>query len=66
MLLQIGALTGFRWALYYELEGQGDPSVSTLASDLAYIGAINSVQELQVTSDRGSSLRGSRDIDGGP
>ena len=39
MLLQIGALTGFRWALYYELEGQGDPSVSTLASDLAYIGA---------------------------
>ena len=27
----------FRWAIYYEPEGQGDPAASTIASDLAYI-----------------------------
>jgi hypothetical protein len=27
----------FRWALYYENESTGDPSVATIASDLAYI-----------------------------
>ena len=27
----------FRWALYYEPEGQGDPTVAQLTSDLAYI-----------------------------
>jgi hypothetical protein len=37
MLLQAAALTGFKWALYYEPEGQGDPSVSQIAADLAYI-----------------------------
>ncbi len=37
ILLQVAAATGFEWALYYELEGQGDPSVSAIASDLAYI-----------------------------
>jgi hypothetical protein len=29
--------TNFRWAIYYEPEGQGDPSVQQIASDLAYI-----------------------------
>jgi hypothetical protein len=29
--------TGFRWAVYYEPEGQGDPSVSQLQADLAYL-----------------------------
>jgi chitodextrinase len=29
--------TGFKWALYYEKEGFGDPSVSQLTSDLQYI-----------------------------
>ena len=37
MLLTLAAATGFKWALYYEPEGQGDPSVSSIASDLAYI-----------------------------
>ncbi|HEX4717383.1 MAG TPA: fibronectin type III domain-containing protein, partial [Thermoleophilaceae bacterium] len=29
--------SSFRWALYYEPEGQGDPTVAQLTSDLAYI-----------------------------
>jgi hypothetical protein len=29
--------TGFGWALYHEREGYGDPSVTEIASDLAYI-----------------------------
>lgn len=37
MLLQVAAVTGFEWALYYEPEGQADPPVSGIASDLAYI-----------------------------
>jgi hypothetical protein len=37
MLLQVATTTGFEWGLYYELEGQSDPSVSVIASDLAYI-----------------------------
>lgn len=31
--------TSFRWALYYEPEGQTDPSVNQIRSDLAYIKA---------------------------
>ncbi len=29
--------TGFKWSLYYEPEGYGDPSVSQIQSDLSYI-----------------------------
>jgi len=29
--------TGFKWAIYYEAEGYGDPDVATIQSDLAYI-----------------------------
>ena len=29
--------TGFKWSIYYEPEGQGDPSVTQIESDLAYI-----------------------------
>ncbi len=29
--------TNFRWAIYYEPEGIGDPTVAQIASDLAYI-----------------------------
>ncbi len=36
-LLQAAAGTKFRWALYYEMESQGDPSASQIQSDLAYI-----------------------------
>ncbi|MGZ6269214.1 MAG: hypothetical protein ACXWMU_01430 [Candidatus Limnocylindrales bacterium] len=28
----------FRWSIYYEPEGEGDPSVAQIAADLAYIG----------------------------
>lgn len=36
--LESGAAgTGFKWALYYEPEGQGDPTVAQLQSDLNYI-----------------------------
>jgi hypothetical protein len=35
--LSAAAGTKFRWALYYEMEGSGDPSVSQIKSDLAYI-----------------------------
>ena len=36
-LLSAAAGTKFRWALYYENESQGDPSVSQIQNDLAYI-----------------------------
>jgi hypothetical protein len=36
-LLQAGEQAGFRWALYVESEGQGDPSVAAIHSDLEYI-----------------------------
>jgi hypothetical protein len=29
--------TPFRWSVYYELEGQGDPSVAAISSDLNYL-----------------------------
>ncbi len=35
--LSASAGTNFRWALYYEMEGSGDPSVSQIQSDLTYI-----------------------------
>ncbi|MEP7104923.1 MAG: metallophosphoesterase [Chloroflexota bacterium] len=38
-LLAAAAGTGFTWTLYYEPEGQGDPSPAAIASDLAYIRA---------------------------
>jgi hypothetical protein len=38
-LLGAAAGTGFLWTLYYETEGQGDPSPAVIASDLAYIRA---------------------------
>jgi hypothetical protein len=37
VLLTAAAGTNFRWALYYENESQGDPSVSQLQNDLTYI-----------------------------
>jgi hypothetical protein len=36
-LLQAGEKAGFHWALYAESEGQGDPSVEAIRSDLEYI-----------------------------
>jgi hypothetical protein len=36
-LLQAAAGTNFRWALYYELESQGDPTSTTIQNDLIYI-----------------------------
>jgi hypothetical protein len=36
-LLSAAAGTNFRWALYYENESQGDPSVSQIENDLVYI-----------------------------
>jgi hypothetical protein len=36
-LLSAAAGTGFRWALYYEAEGQGNPSVTQIQDDLTYI-----------------------------
>ena len=36
-LLQAAAGTNFRWAIYYENESQGDPSVTQLTSDLTYL-----------------------------
>lgn len=36
-LLSAASGTRFRWALYYELESIGDPSVSKIQSDLTYI-----------------------------
>ena len=37
MLLQATAGTNFRWALYYEEEGQSNPTVNHITSDLIYI-----------------------------
>jgi hypothetical protein len=36
-LLQAGEKTGFHWSLYIESEGQGDPSINDIRSDLQYI-----------------------------
>jgi hypothetical protein len=36
-ILQAGEKTGFHWALYAESEGQGDPSIDAIRSDLEYI-----------------------------
>ena len=36
-LLNAASGTNFRWALYYELESIGDPSVAQIQSDLTYI-----------------------------
>lgn len=36
-LLSAAAGTHFRWAIYYEGEGQGDPSVSQIQNDLIYL-----------------------------
>jgi len=36
-LLSAAAGKGFEWTIYYEAEGQGDPSVDQIRSDLTYI-----------------------------
>jgi hypothetical protein len=36
-LLAASEETGFQWAIYYEQESQGDPSVSQLTADLTYL-----------------------------
>jgi hypothetical protein len=36
-LLRSAKGTGFKWALYYEPEGYGDPTVGKIQSDLSYI-----------------------------
>ena len=36
-LLSAASGTHFRWAIYYENEGQGDPAVSQIQNDLSYI-----------------------------
>jgi hypothetical protein len=36
-LLRAAARTPFRWAIYYEPEGQGDPSPAAIRTDLRYI-----------------------------
>ena len=38
LLLREGAKLGFRWSVYYEPEGYGDPSSARILSDLAYLG----------------------------
>jgi hypothetical protein len=35
--LAAGARAGFRWAVYYEAEGYGDPSVDDIRADLTYL-----------------------------
>lgn len=37
LLLSAAAGTAFRWSVYYEGEGQGDPSVARLHADLVYL-----------------------------
>jgi hypothetical protein len=37
MLLAMTTSSTFRWSLYYEPEGQGDPTVAQIGSDLDYI-----------------------------
>lgn len=39
LLLNAASATTFRWALYYEREGYGNPTVSEIQTDLAYIDA---------------------------
>lgn len=39
LLLQGADSTSFRWALYYENEAYGDPSVAAISDDLTYINA---------------------------
>ena len=36
-LLAASAGTGFQWAVYYEQESQGDPSINQLTADLTYL-----------------------------
>jgi len=36
-ILAASAVSSVHWTIYYEPEGQGDPSVSQLAADLAYL-----------------------------
>ncbi|HRV90966.1 MAG TPA: metallophosphoesterase, partial [Anaerolineae bacterium] len=36
-ILAAAADSDFRWSLYYEMEGQGDPAVNVLENDLIYI-----------------------------
>ena len=36
-LLRAADGTAFRWSLYYEAEGSGDPTVSQISSDLTYL-----------------------------
>jgi hypothetical protein len=36
-LLSAASGTGFNWSLYYEPEGQGDPTPAQISSDLSYI-----------------------------
>jgi hypothetical protein len=36
-LLQAGVKSGFHWSLYVESEGQGDPPIDAIRSDLQYI-----------------------------
>lgn len=37
LLLSTAAGTGFKWSIYYEAEGNSDPSAAAIAADLAYI-----------------------------
>jgi hypothetical protein len=37
LLLSAASGTGFTWSIYHEQEGQGDPSVDQIRSDLTYI-----------------------------
>jgi glycosyl hydrolase family 99 len=37
LLLNAASGTGFTWTVYYELEGQADPDVAQIRSDLAYL-----------------------------
>ena len=37
MLLQAGQKMGFHWSLYMESEGEGNPSVAAIRSDLQYV-----------------------------
>ena len=37
MLLQAGEKVGFHWSLYMESEGEGNPSVAAIQSDLQYV-----------------------------
>jgi len=39
LLLQAASGSGFRWAVYYEAEGWGNPSVAQITADLTYIAA---------------------------